>query len=101
MPVRATKGPLVPAEIRLPTVLRALAGGQANVTVDGATVGEVFNTLIGQYPEMRANLLDENGGLHKFVNVYINDEDIRYLDGLDTKVGDGDVISVLPAVAGG
>jgi sulfur-carrier protein len=91
----------VPVEIRLPTVLRALADGQANVAVDGATIGEVFNTLLTQYPGMRGNLLDDEGGLHKFVNVYVNDEDIRYLDGLDTKVGDGDAISILPAVAGG
>jgi sulfur-carrier protein len=91
----------VPAEIRLPTVLRAQADGQATVTVDGATVGEAFNGLITSYPGLRANLLDGAGGLHKFVNVYINDEDIRYLDGLDTKIGDGDVISILPAVAGG
>jgi sulfur-carrier protein len=91
----------VPAEIRLPTVLRAQADGQASVNVDGATVGEVFTALVGQYPGLRGNLLDDAGGLHKFVNVYINDEDIRYLDSLDTKVGDGDVISILPAVAGG
>jgi molybdopterin converting factor small subunit len=91
----------VPAEIRLPTVLRTQADGQASVAVDGATVGEAFNALIATYPGLRGNLLDDAGGLHKFVNVYINDEDIRYLDGLDTKVGDRDVISILPAVAGG
>ena len=91
----------MPAEIRLPTVLRAQAGGQASVSVDGATVGELFNALIEQYPGLRGNLLDEQGGLHKFVNVYTNDEDIRYLEGLDTKVNDGDVLSILPAVAGG
>ena len=91
----------MPAEVRLPTVLRAQADGQATVTVEGATVGEVFHSLIGQYPGLRENLLDDTGGLHKFVNVYTNDEDIRYLDGLDTKVGDGDVLSILPAVAGG
>jgi molybdopterin converting factor small subunit len=91
----------VPVEIRLPTVLRAAADGQASVSVDGATVGEVFNSLVGQYPGLRGNLLDDAGGLHKFVNVYTNDEDIRYLEGLDTKVNDGDVLSILPAVAGG
>jgi sulfur-carrier protein len=91
----------VPVEIRLPTVLRAQADGQANVAVDGATIGEVFNTLLTQYPGLRGNLLDDAGGLHKFVNVYVNDEDVRYLDGLDTKVGDGDEVSIIPAVAGG
>jgi molybdopterin converting factor small subunit len=91
----------VPADVRLPTVLRAQADGQANLTVDGATVGEVFQTLVTTYPGLRGNLLDDAGGLHKFVNVYKNDEDIRYLEGLDTKVDDGDVLSILPAVAGG
>ena len=87
--------------IKLPTVLRAQADNQATVEVDGATIGEVFSNLIEQYPGLRANLLDDAGGLHKFVNVYKDDDDIRYLDGLDTKVGDGDVLSILPAVAGG
>ena len=88
-------------EIKLPTVLRAQADGQSTVAIDGATVGEVFNALVERYPGLRANLLDDAGGLHKFVNVYKDDDDIRYLDGLDTKVGDGDELSILPAVAGG
>ncbi len=91
----------MPTEVRLPTVLRAQADGQANLTVEGATVGEVFNALVEQYPGLRGNLLGDNGDLHKFVNVYKNDEDIRYLEGLDTKVDEGDAISILPAVAGG
>ena len=88
-------------EIKMPTVLRAQADGHASVAVDGSTVGEVFNTLVATYPGLRGNLLDDAGGLHKFVNVYVNDDDIRYLEQLDTKVTDGDVISILPAVAGG
>jgi molybdopterin synthase sulfur carrier subunit len=88
-------------EIKLPNVLRAQADGQATVAVDGTTVGEVFANLIDQYPGLRANLLDDAGGLHKFVNVYKDDDDIRYLDGLDTKLGDRDVLTILPAVAGG
>ena len=91
----------MPVEIKLPTVLRAIADGQATVSVDGATVGDVFTTLVDRYPALRANLLDDAGGLHKFVNVYKDDDDIRYLDGLDTKLADGDVLTVLPAVAGG
>jgi molybdopterin converting factor small subunit len=91
----------VPVEVKLPTVLRAQADGQASVTIDGATVGAVFTALVEQYPGLRGNLLGDDGGLHKFVNVYKDDDDIRYLDGLDTKVGDGDVLSILPAVAGG
>jgi molybdopterin converting factor small subunit len=90
----------MPVEIKLPTVLRAQADGQASVSIEGATVGEAFTKLIEQFPGLRGNLLDDAGGLHKFVNVY-KDDDIRYLDGLDTKVGDGDVLSILPAVAGG
>ena len=88
-------------EIKLPTVLRVQADGQATVAVDGATVGEVFNALVARYPGLRGNLLDDSGSLHKFVNVYKDDDDIRYLEGLDTKVDDGDVLSILPAVAGG
>ena len=88
-------------EIKLPTVLRAQADGQSSVMIDGATVGEVFAKLIEQYPGLRGNLLDDGGGLHKFVNVYKDDDDIRYLDGHDTKLGDGDELTILPAVAGG
>jgi molybdopterin synthase sulfur carrier subunit len=91
----------VSTEVRLPTVLRAQADGQASLTVEGATIGEVFNALVSQYPGLRGNLLGENGELHRFVNVYKNDEDIRYLEGLDTKVDEGDAVSILPAVAGG
>jgi sulfur-carrier protein len=88
-------------EIKLPTVLRVQADGQTTVAVDGATVGEVFTSLIERYPGLRGNLLADDGSLHKFVNVYKDDDDIRYLDGLDTKLGEGDVLSILPAVAGG
>jgi molybdopterin converting factor small subunit len=88
-------------EIKLPTVLRAQADGQASVAIDGASVGDVFAKLVEKYPGLRDNLLAEDGGLHKFVNVYRDDDDIRYLDGLDTKLTDGDVLSILPAVAGG
>jgi len=94
-------GVSVPVEVKLPTVLRAHAEGQASVVADGATVGEVFDALVERYPAMRDNLLDEAGGLHRFVNVYKNDDDIRYLEQLGTPVGDGDVLSILPAVAGG
>lgn len=76
-------------------------GGAATVTADGATVGDVFRSLIAEHAELADSLIDERGQLHKFVNVYRNDDDIRYLDQLDTKVADGDVISILPAVAGG
>jgi len=88
-------------EVKLPTLLRVHAGGASSLHADGATVGEVFDALTAQHPGLAGNLVDDNGALHKFVNVYRNDDDIRYLDSLDTKVADGDVISILPAVAGG
>jgi molybdopterin converting factor small subunit len=88
-------------EIRLPTVLRQNAGGQASVSANGATIGEVFQDLVRQFPLLNGQLVTEDGALHKFVNVYRNDEDVRYLDKLDTQVSDRDVISILPAVAGG
>jgi MoaD family protein len=88
-------------EVRLPTLLRTHTDGASSVTADGATIGDVFSALTTRYPGLGGNLVDESGQLHKFVNVYRNDDDIRYLDALDTKVADGDVISILPAVAGG
>lgn len=88
-------------EVHLPTVLRDHASGAASVTADGPTVGDVFSELVRRYPGLSGQLVDEAGNLHKFVNVYRNDDDIRYLDQLDTKLSDGDVISILPAVAGG
>jgi sulfur-carrier protein len=88
-------------EVKLPTLLRVHAGGEASVSADGATIGEVFADLTQRYPGLADNLIGDDGKLHKFVNVYRNDDDIRYLDALDTKVADGDVISILPAVAGG
>ena len=88
-------------EVRLPTLLRAQADGASSVAAEGATVGEVFGALTDRHPGLKGQLVDDHGELHKFVNVYVNDDDIRYLDQLDTKVGDGDSISILPAVAGG
>ena len=87
--------------VRLPTLLRPHAGGASAVDAEGATVGEVFSELASRYPGLGEQLVDADGSLHKFVNVYCNDDDIRYLDQLDTKVADGDTISILPAVAGG
>ncbi len=81
--------------------MRTHAGGNSEVNADGSTVGEVLEDLIRQFPGIAPNLKSPEGGLHKFVNLYVNDEDIRYLDKLDTKVGEGDQIAILPAVAGG
>jgi len=88
-------------EIRLPTVLRQHAGGQASIKAHGATLGDVLEDLVRQFPLLAGQVVTDEGTLHKFVNVYRDDEDVRYLDGLDTKVSDDDVISILPAVAGG
>jgi len=88
-------------EVRLPTLLRPHADGASAVSAEGSTVGEVFDALTARYPGLADQLVDGTGGLHKFVNVYRNDDDIRYLDQLDTKVAEGDTISILPAVAGG
>ena len=91
----------MPVDVRLPTLLRTHTQGAASVSAEGSTIGEVFADLTQRFPGLAGNLVDESGQLHKFVNVYRNDDDIRYLDALDTKVADGDVISILPAVAGG
>jgi molybdopterin synthase sulfur carrier subunit len=88
-------------EVRLPTLLRAHADGASSVTAEGATVGEVFADLIARYPGLAGSLVDDQGDLHKFVNVYRNDDDIRYLEQLATLVTDGDTLSIRPAVAGG
>jgi molybdopterin converting factor small subunit len=81
--------------------MRAAAGNAATVTADGNTVGELFDGLIAQHAGLREHLLDADGHLHRFVNVSVNDDDIRYMHQLDTKIGDGDTVSILPAVAGG
>ncbi len=87
--------------VRLPTILRSYASGQSTVDADGSTVGQVVDDLVRQFPGMAGHLRAPDGGLHRFVNVYVNDEDTRYGGGLDAKVGDGDEVSILPAVAGG
>ena len=87
--------------VRLPTVLRAQAGGQSTVQVAGATVREVLASLVADHPGLGSNILDDAGDLRKFVNVYVDDEDIRFLDKLDTAVIHGDEVAILPAVAGG
>ncbi len=91
----------MPVQVNLPTVLRPHAGGAKTVSADGATVGQVLTALVGEYPGLSGQVIDGQGALHKFVNVYLNDDDIRYLSALDTPVGDSDEISILPAVAGG
>ncbi len=86
--------------VKIPTQLREATGGEATASADGGTVGEVLDSLYERYGELR-NRIAEDGGLRRFVNVYVQGEDIRFLDGLDTVVNDGDEVTILPAVAGG
>jgi molybdopterin synthase sulfur carrier subunit len=86
--------------VKIPTQLRAATDGASSTTVEGSTVGEVLDALYAQFGELRERIADD-GGLRRFVNVYIGGEDIRFLDGLDTSVSDGDEVTILPAVAGG
>ena len=86
--------------VKLPTQLRAAAGGQASAQVEGSTVGEALESLFAEHGELRDRLMQQ-GDLRRFVNVYLKGEDIRFLDGLATPVADGDEVTILPAVAGG
>ena len=88
-------------EVKVPTILRQATGGDAVVEARGETLRDLFDDLERRYPGFARRLVAEDGGLHRFVNVYVNDEDVRYLGSLETQVNDGDVVSILPAVAGG
>ena len=88
-------------QVKLPTILRKHVGGEPKVSAEGATVREVLDDLEARYPGVTKNVLADDGGLHRFINVYLNDEDVRYLGSLETEVGEGDTVSILPAVAGG
>jgi molybdopterin synthase sulfur carrier subunit len=90
----------MPVTVKIPTQLRGATGGAAEAQVDGATVGEVLDALYGRFGGLRDRIA-EDGGLRRFVNVYLGGEDIRFLDGLETAVADGDEVTILPAVAGG
>jgi sulfur-carrier protein len=87
-------------EVRIPTILRSYTGGEKTVEGSGATLADLLNDLEGRHDGLRARLVDDKG-LRRFVNVYLNDEDVRFLGGLETPVSDGDTVTVLPAVAGG
>ena len=87
--------------VRIPAVLRPSVGGEKEVDVEGSTVGEVVDALVGRFPSLRDQLLTGEGQLNRFVNVYVNGQDVRYLDGLATPVEPRDEIRLLPAMAGG
>jgi molybdopterin synthase sulfur carrier subunit len=89
------------ATIRIPPVLRPSVGGEREVSADGSNVGEVLRDLAEKHPATQSQLFGEGGELNRYVNVYLNDEDVRVLQGLETPVGDSDTIVILPAMAGG
>jgi molybdopterin synthase sulfur carrier subunit len=89
------------AKIRIPPVLRPSVGGEREVQAEGQTVGEVLEGLAAAHPDTRGQLFGDDGTLNRYVNVYLNDEDVRVLDGLTTPVGEGDSLVILPAMAGG
>jgi molybdopterin synthase sulfur carrier subunit len=91
----------MPVTIRIPTTLRPMTGGHAEVKVEGSTLREVLDGLDAAHPGFHDRLFDEEGGLRRFVNVFVADDDVRYLQGLDTAVPDGETVAIIPAVAGG
>jgi molybdopterin converting factor small subunit len=88
-------------EARIPTILRNYTGGEKTVTGEGSTLQELFVDLDSRHVGLRGRLVSEDGALARFVNVYLNDEDVRFLGGVETPLSDGDVVTILPAVAGG
>jgi molybdopterin synthase sulfur carrier subunit len=89
------------ATIRIPPVLRPSVGGEKQLSANGASVGEILSSVAIDHPDTQSQLFAADGGLNRYVNVYLNDEDVRVLDGLDTAVGDTDTLVILPAMAGG
>ena len=89
------------ATVRIPTILRTYTAGAGEVSADGNTLGEVLESLENSHPGIRERILDDGGALRRFVNVYVGDDDVRFIGGLDAKVAEGTKISIIPAVAGG
>lgn len=87
--------------VRVPTTLRTLTAGASEIAVEGATVAEVLDALEAAHPGFKERLLDADGGLRRFVNLYVADDDVRFREGMETAVADGDTVSIIPAVAGG
>lgn len=87
--------------IRIPTTLRTLTGGESQVEVEAGTVAEALAALEGAHPGFNDRLFDEDGSIRRFVNVFVADDDVRYLDGVDTPIPEGETLSIIPAVAGG
>ncbi len=91
----------MPVRVKIPTIFRSFVGGQAVVEGDGGTVRALLENLDRRYPGIKGTIITEDGGLHRFVNLYVNDEDVRFLGSLDTSINEGDTVAILPAVAGG
>ena len=89
------------AVVRIPPVLRPAVGGEKELSADGSSVGDVLRSVAERHPDTQPQLFSADGELNRYVNVYLNDEDVRVLEGLDTTVGDGDTLVILPAMAGG
>jgi sulfur-carrier protein len=89
------------ATVRIPPVLRPSVGGEKELVADGSSVGEILRSVADDHPETESQLFAQDGGLNRYVNVYLNDEDVRVLDGLDTSVSEADTLVILPAMAGG
>ncbi len=87
--------------VRIPTILRSYTGGESQVSADGATLADVLDSLESAHPGIKARVIDDNGALRRFVNVYVAEEDVRFSDGLQTPTPEGAQISIIPAVAGG
>jgi molybdopterin synthase sulfur carrier subunit len=87
--------------VRIPTHLRKFTQDQADVAIEGSTIGDVINNLEAQYGGIKERIVDESGAIRRFVNVYVNEEDIRFLDGPNTPVKNGDQVTIVPAIAGG
>ena len=88
-------------EVRLPNILRPVVAGEASVRAEGTTVRDVFDDLVRRYPGLGPSLLTPDGEMHRHLNVFVNDDDVRYLGKLEAKVGDDDTVTLMPAVAGG
>ena len=88
-------------EVKIPTILRTYTGGAKSVEAKGDTLAAVIDDLDGNHPGLKGRLITDDAALHRFVNVYVNDEDVRFLGSLETEVGEGDTVAILPAVAGG
>jgi len=88
-------------KVRIPQPLQKYVNNQTEILADGKYVKEVLNRLVLNYPSLKERIYDENGNLRRFINIYVNDEDIRFLNGEDTSLKDGDIISIVPAIAGG